>query len=112
MIEIKPGIYKVYDKDNKILIQISKEYFEKEAIMEAIYEYNRYQVFMKPLNKDYVGVFFTSKNHNDSINIDELNHFFELLIHYQIKRDLDRENSEIKKIIIEYAYSSIKKKLK
>ena len=112
MIEIRQGIYKISENDTTLIVKLSKEFFEKEPIMEAIHEYsNSFNVNMQPLTDGFVGVSFSPKK-NIEFDNNLVYEFSNKVIDYQIRRDLNKENGRIRDIIVEYAYSPIKKKLK
>lgn len=112
MIEVKKGIYRE-DTDGAVLtVKLSKEFFEKEPIMQAIHEYtNDYTVSMHPLPENFVGVSFSKKD-NIEFNEELVNLFSNRVIDYQIRRDILKDSGHIRDIIVEYAYSPIKKKVK
>jgi len=110
MIEIAKGIYKEQEDSDVLVVRISKEYFEKEAIMHAIHEYSHiYDTSMLPIGEKFVGVWFKPK---DSSNTDEkmVHNFSNRVVDYQIRRDLDRESGHIRDRIVEYAYGPVSKK--
>lgn len=109
MIEVKKGIYRE-DTDGAVLtVKLSKEFFEKEPIMQAIHEYtNDYTVSMHPLPENFVGVSFSKKD-NIEFNEELVNLFSNRVIDYQIRRDILKDSGHIRDIIVEYAYSPIKK---
>jgi His-Xaa-Ser system radical SAM maturase HxsB/His-Xaa-Ser system protein HxsD len=111
LIEVKKGIYKEVGNSDSISIVLHKEYFEKEPIMEAIHEYtNHYIVNMQPRDEFSVGITFSKKaNHTFDENL--VMNFSNRVVDYQIRRDLENKYGKIRDIIVEYAYSPIKKKL-
>jgi His-Xaa-Ser system protein HxsD len=111
MMKNAKGILKLKDGEEKRVFRLSKEFFEKEAILAAIHAYgDKFSTNMFPLDDGYVGVSFKPKD--EHINIDsELADFTNKIIDQQIRRDLNRESGHIRDTIVEYAYSAVKKKL-
>ena len=111
MTEVRKGIFRVKDESDSLVVRLSKEFFEKEAIMSAIHEYtDEYDTSMYPLDDGYVGVSFKAKEKVNSS--DRVYAFTNRVVDHQIRRDLDRESGHIRDMIVDYAYSPIKKKLK
>ena len=109
MQEIRKGIFKADDSDSTLIVKLSKEFFEKEPIMEAIHEYSKdFTVTMEPTAEGYVAVSFTKKD-NSSVNEEMIYNFSNRVIDYQIRKDLEKESGKIRDIIVEYAYSPVKK---
>lgn len=62
MIEIKKGIFQDSLNQETLIVKLSKKFFEKEPIIEAIHEYSgQFFIEMKPLEDDFVGVSFSKK---------------------------------------------------
>ena len=109
MTEIRKGIFRIKEDSDDLMIKLSKEFFEKEPIMEAIHEYsNNFNVKMNPLEDGFIGVYFSLKK-DKNFDTDLIDNFSNRVIDYQIRKDLNRESGHIKEIIVEYAYSTIKK---
>lgn len=111
MTEIAKGIFKNTDDNGKYYVILSKEFFEREPIQKALYEYTDvYFVNMQPSEEGFISITFTPKN--DGF-VDEalIKNFSNRVIDYQIRKDIDEESSHLKDIITEYAYSTVKKKL-
>lgn len=111
MIEIAKGVFKNTDESGKYHVILSKEFFEREPIQKALYEYtDLYFVNMQPAEEGFVGITFTPKK--DGFSDESLiKNFSNRVIDYQIRKDIDEESSHLKNIITEYAYSTVKKKL-
>jgi len=101
-------------ENDKIVALLSKEHFEKEPILEAIYEYaNLYYINMQPYENKFVKVVFEAKQKADLLNDQNdkfIKNFINKVIDYQLKKDLEKKYGHIRDIIIEYAYSPVKKK--
>jgi len=111
MIEIDKGVFKSTDEDGKYYVILSKKFFERESIQNALYEYmNLYFVNMQPAEEGFVRITFTPKK-DGFVNESLIRNFSNRVIDYQIRRDLDKETWRIREIITEYAYSTVKKKI-
>jgi His-Xaa-Ser system radical SAM maturase HxsB/His-Xaa-Ser system protein HxsD len=109
MIEIKPGIFQYENKN--LSIKLSKEFFEKESILKTIHEYSKwFTINMKPIKDNMVLISFNEKK-DIPYNSDLIDEFSNKVVDYQIQRDLDKESGQIRDIIVDYAYSAIKKKV-
>jgi len=113
MKEVAKGIYQEDTKLNSFLIVLSKEYYEKEPVMQAIHEYsNDFTITMKPKGEREISIFFTPKNDNQSDNhLDLIKNFSNKVIDFQIRKDLEKDYGHIRDVIVDYAYSPKKKKL-
>lgn len=112
--EIRKGIFQnTIENVSLYTLNLSKEYFEKEPIMQAIHEYsNEFFVSMKPLDDKFVSITFKEKNKNDDTsNLDLIENFSNRVIDYQIRNDLEKKYGHIRDTIVNYAYSPVKKKL-
>jgi len=105
--EIRKGIFKT--DDDVLIVKLSKEFFEKEPIMEAIHEYsNDFSITMEPTSEGFVAVTFIKKNTSNTDD-EMVYNFSNRVIDYQIRKNLDKESGKIRDIIVEYAYSPLKK---
>lgn len=112
MIEICKGIF--HDNTNldeeKFIVNLDKEFFEKEPIMQAIHEYtNEFHTSMNSVEKKLVSIIFTPKN--ETYDLELIKNFSNRVIDYQIRKDLEKEYAHISNTIVDYAYSAVKKKL-
>ncbi|RYA23631.1 His-Xaa-Ser system protein HxsD [Malaciobacter halophilus] len=113
-IEIRKGIFQnKIENSNLYTLNLAKEYFEKEPIMQAIHEYSdKFFVTMKPLNEKFVSVTFNIKDRKENTtDIDLIENFSNRVIDYQIRNDLEKNYGHIRDTIVEYAYSPVKKKM-
>lgn len=113
-IEVRKGIFQNKIEDSNLYtLNLAKEYFEKEPIMQAIHEYSdKFFVTMKPLDSKFVSVTFTVKDREENtIDIDLIENFSNRVIDYQIRNDLEKKYGHIRDVIVDYAYSPVKKKV-
>lgn len=111
MVEIAKGVFKDTEAENKYFVKLSKEFFEREPIQKALYEYtDLYFVNMQPAEEGFVGITFIPKV-DGFIDESLIKNFSNRVIDYQIRKDIDKESSHLKDIITECAYSTVKKKL-
>jgi His-Xaa-Ser system protein HxsD len=107
--EIRKGIFRADNSDDTLTVKLSKEFFEKEPIMEAIHEYSKdFSVTMEPAPEGFVAVTFIKKNGSNA-NDEMIYNFSNRVIDYQIRKNLDKESGKIRDIIVGYAYSPLKK---
>ncbi len=108
MIEIKKGVFKVEENDDVLIVKLSKEFFEKESIMQAIYDYSHnFFIEMKPFDEHSVAVSFTKKD--EIFDKDLIYSFSNKVVDYQLKRFLEKDYGRIRDVIVDYAYSPVKK---
>jgi len=111
LIEIKKGIFQDSEIENKLAIELSKEFFEPEPILEAIHEYtNKFFVDMQPKTENSVSVIFTQKD-EQPFDKELVYNFANRVVDYQVRRNLEQEYKSIQNTIVEYAYSPVKKTL-
>lgn len=93
-------------------IKLPKEFYEKESIMQALHEYsNKFRSTMEPIEERHVLVLLIPKEEQENENLDlTAKDFINVVMDFQIKRDLEREYSHIRDRIVDYAYSAVKKK--
>lgn len=109
MVEIKKGIFQDSLDEEKLIVKLSKKFFQKESIMEAIHEYSgQFFTEMKPLEDDFVGVSFFKKD-DKPFDKGLIYNFSNRVIDYQIRRNLEKDYGSIRDVIIDYAYSPLKK---
>lgn len=96
------------DKENKQGgIIASKEYFTRDAVLLVAEQYSKkYYVSFFPDGEQSVKITLFAK-HDDTITEILLRELMNTLIDYQIKIDLEKEFGEIKKKIVDYAFSSV-----
>ena len=113
MKEISRGLYQEDTESNNFIVTLNKEYYEKEPVMQAIHEYsNDFTIVMEPKSEKEISVFFTQKEDSQSENhLNLIKNFSNKVIDFQIRRDLEKEYGHIRDIIVNYAYSPVKKKL-
>jgi His-Xaa-Ser system protein HxsD len=63
---------------------------------------------MEPISEGFVAVTFIKKNSSNA-NDEMIYNFSNRVIDYQIRKNLDKESGKIRDIIVEYAYSPLKK---
>ena len=111
MIEVKKGIFQDSLDEERLVVKLSKKFFQKEPIMEAIHEYSgQFFTEMKPLENGFVGVSFSKKN-NIPFDKELIYNFSNRVIDYQLRKDLERDYGSIRDAIVDYAYSPLKKKV-
>jgi len=110
--EIEKGIYQSDIGDTrKFIVNLKKEFFEKEPIMKAIHEYsNEFFTSMDSVQEGLVSIIFTPKDSNN-YDLNLIKNFSNRVIDYQIRNDLEKEYGHIRDTIVDYAYSPVKKKL-
>ena len=94
--------------DNKLLIELKKEFYQREAVFAAAYKVKSKSVKIAPINDDTIGVFFET---TAEISVEELKliaeKFSRDVLDQQFRLDLEKQHGAIRKIIVKHAFSPI-----
>jgi len=95
------------ETDKKINIILSKEFYEKEAILSAIHKFeNIVYTQVHPINEKEVNVKFENKN---SSNLEYLKkEFLNEVLDQQVRLDLEKRFGHIRDLIYRHAFSPVK----
>jgi His-Xaa-Ser system protein HxsD len=96
-------------KDGKAYIRFAKEFYEKEAILNAAYKMtDKYSVKINPIDDNAVAVTLEPKN---QISVDEMKssvfNFCNEILDQQIRLNLEKRYGKIRELIIEHAFSPL-----
>ena len=94
------------------LVRLSKEFYEQAAVFSAAYKFmarNIVKVF--PIEEAYVGIHFKPKQDTslEEVEQDALS-FLNEALDQQVRLYLEREFGHVRDVIVEHAFSPIKKK--
>jgi len=98
--------------DNKLLLEISQEIYDKIAMLNAAYKFtNLCYIHIDPIKKNIVGVYFTPQSEKN-VNLDEIaNKFCNELIDQQLRLINEKEYKVIREEIIKEAFHPVIKKV-
>ena len=101
----------IYTKleNGRILIELDKSLYEKEAVMAAAYKMtNSCYIIVKPLENNQLGVYFEPKSNQDEneLKLIAKNYCNEVLDH-QIRLDVEKQYGNIRDLLVKQAFSPI-----
>lgn len=98
-------------EENKMLLEVSKEVYENDAILNASYKFtDNCKIHIDPINDEKVGVYFTKKeNTKDSLKEIALD-FCNELIDQQLRLNTERDYKVIREEIVKKAFLPVNKK--
>ena len=104
----KKGFFKMIDGE-KLLLKLSKQFYEKPAVMAAAYKFtNKCVISIEPLEQGYVGVWFQAKNNENSDIIPDLvNDFCNEVLDQQVRLDLEKRFGTLRDTIVKHAFQPI-----
>jgi len=96
-------------EDNKLLIQLNKEIYEKDAIMAAAYKMTgAFSVLVKTLGDNSWGVVFEPKGEQSQSELEKgAKDFCNEVLDQQIRLSLERRSGTIRRLIVRHAFSPI-----
>ena len=103
------GIFTETDED-KLLISLSKEFYEKSAILAAAHKFtNRFGVKIESLDEIHVGVQLVRKGDLEpNITLEQVVlDFCNCLLDEQLRLDLESRYGAIRELIVKQAFSPI-----
>jgi len=102
------GFFKKIDGE-KFLLKLSKQFYEKSAVMAAAYRFtNKCIILIEPLKEGYVGVWFQAKNNENSDMIPDLvNDFCNEVLDQQVRLDLEKRYGTLRDTIVKHAFQPI-----
>lgn len=87
----------------------SKKFFERDSVLTVAGKYSdQYFVSVQPAGESDVAIRLSAKDHSP-LGEDVLRQFMNELIDQQIRIDLQKEFGQLRKTIIEYAFSPVSK---
>jgi His-Xaa-Ser system protein HxsD len=104
----KKGFFKIIDGE-KLLLKLSKQFYEKPAVMAAAYKFtHKCIILIEPLEEGYVGVWFQAKN-NESLDMvpDLINDFCNEVLDQQVRLDLEKRYGNLRDTIVKRAFLPI-----
>ena len=107
--EIKDII--IETNDNKLLLILNKNLYEKEAIFSAAYKFtDKSTILIEPIDENSVGIYFKSKQDGDENELMIVaEEFCNEVLDQQLRLDIERKHGNIRDLIVEQAFSPISK---
>ena len=101
----KRGFFSKIDGE-KFLLKLSKQFYEKPAVMAAAYKFtDKCVILIEPLEEGYVGVFFQAKNNeNPDMIPDLINDFCNEVLDQQVRLDLEKRYGSLRDTIVKHAF--------
>ena len=96
-------------EDGKLLVELSKEMYEKQAVFAAAYKFtDKCVVLIEPVGRHSVGVYFKNKSNSDDSELMEIaEQFCNEVLDQQLRLDIEKEYGNIRELIVEHAFSPI-----
>ena len=96
--------------DGRLLIELKKMYYQKEAVFSAAYKFtNKCTILIEPTDEKTVGIYFKKKP-NKNVDIEKIaDDFCNEVLDQQLRFNLEAQFGNLKKIIYEKAFSPLKK---
>lgn len=93
----------------KVLLKLSKKFYEKSAVMNAGYKFtHKCFILIEPLEEGYVGVWFKAKDGQDLEKIfDILNDFCNEVLDQQVRLDLEKQYGILRDTIVNHAFQPL-----
>ena len=93
----------------KLLLKLSKQFYEKSAVMNAAYKFtNKCVILIEPLEEGYVGVWFKAKDGQESgIIPDLLDDFCNEVLDQQVRLDLEKRYGSLREAIVKHAFQPL-----
>ena len=90
----------------KLLLKLSKQFYEKPAVMAAAYKFtHKCIILIEPLEEGYVGVWFQAKTNESSDTIPDLiNDFCNEVLDQQVRIDLEKRYGHLRDTIVKHAF--------
>ncbi len=96
-------------EDGKILLVLSKQIYEKEAVLATAYKFtDRCTILIEPYDKYSVGIYFQLNDSSSESYLEQIaKDFCNEVLDQQIRLDLEKKYGNIRKLIVEQAFSPI-----
>jgi His-Xaa-Ser system protein HxsD len=96
-------------KDGKAYIRFTKEFYEKEAVLNAAYKMtDKYSVMIKPVGDHEMSVTLEPKTQQSIEEIESAaSDFCNEVIDQQLRLDLEKRFGKIRELIVEHAFSPL-----
>ncbi len=96
-------------EENKLLVKISKEFYEKEAVFAAAYKFtDSCFILIEPIDDHYLGVYFQPTKDNNTNLTDIAESFCNEVLDQQVRLDLEKRYGNIKELIVRQAFAPVK----
>ena len=96
-------------EDGKLLLKLSKQFYEKSAVTNAAYKFtDKCIILIKPLEEGYVGVWFKARDGQDSETIHNLlDDFCNEVLDQQVRLDLEKRYGSLRDSIVKHAFQPL-----
>jgi len=96
-------------EDGRLLVELSKEMYEKQAVFASAYKFtDRCVVLVEPVGEGSVGVYFKSKSELDDSELMKIAELFcNEVLDQQLRLDIEKKYGNIRDLIVEHAFSPI-----
>ncbi|HEX13168.1 MAG: His-Xaa-Ser system protein HxsD [Candidatus Micrarchaeia archaeon] len=97
-------------EENKLLIELKKQFYEKEAVFAAAYKFtNLCSIIIEPTDDYSIGVYFQLLKDNDKVDLEKIaKDFCNEVLDQQVRLDLEKRYGNIKNLIVQQAFNPIK----
>jgi His-Xaa-Ser system protein HxsD len=94
-------------EDEKLLLVLSKEFYEKEAVFAASHKFTgRCTILIEPIEPNSVGIYFESKS--DEYNLNKIaEEYCNEVLDQQLRLDIEKKYGNIRYLIVKQAFSPI-----
>jgi His-Xaa-Ser system protein HxsD len=101
----KEGFAVKVDKE-KLLVKLSKQFYEKHAVFSAAYKFtNKCFILIEPLEDNYVGVFFQPKQGESPEMLSLLLHeYCNEVLDQQLRLDLEKRYGNLRDTLVKHAF--------
>jgi len=99
------GIIEI-SEEGEYLLKLSKEFYEKDAVMRAAYKFtDKCTIRIEPIEDRYVGIWFKEKNSLCTGNLSEIaNAYCNEVLDQQVQIDLEKSYGDLRNIIYRHAF--------
>jgi len=104
---IKDIIIKI--EDNKLLIVLKKELYEKDAVFSAAYKFtDKCVILIEPIDPFSIGVYFKPKSDPKDVDLGKIaEDYCNEVLDQQIRLDLEKRYGNIRELIVRHAFLPI-----
>ncbi len=94
--------------ENKMLLKLNKEIYEKDAVLAAAYKFtNKCSILIEPFDEYTVAVYFERENGKIDLKLIS-KQFCNEVLDQQVRLDVERRYGNIRELIYRQAFSPIK----
>lgn len=96
-------------ENNKLLLQLSKKFYEREAVFAAAHKFtDSCVILIEPIEDEYVGIYFQAKENQSQSDLEKISsNFCNEILDQQVRLNLERRYGNLRDIIVQHAFSPI-----